>query len=127
MTTIWVAIIGGIVSAIVAKMLVIGVNDMSEIFVSFFKSFWPLLIGGVVFLIIRDIQFFHILRRQQEKQFQSWLIDKDKELGQFRETYNELLSGHVDDHLTRADRHIKEYRESYEERLDKLEKKCFPK
>jgi uncharacterized integral membrane protein len=121
MTTIWAAIIGGIVSAIVAKMLVIGINDMSEIALSFFKSFWPLLIGGVVFLIIRDIQFFHTLRRQLEKQFQSWLIDKDKELGQFRETYNELLSGHVDEHLTRADRNLKTYRESYEKRLLKIE------
>jgi hypothetical protein len=94
---------------------------MSAIVLDFLKSFWPLLIGGVVFLIIRDIQFFHTLRRQSEKKFQSWLTDKDKELGQFRETYNELLSGHVDEHLTRADRNLKTYRESYEKRLLKIE------
>ena len=121
MTTLWAAIIGGIVSAIAAKMLLIGVNDMSEIVFDFLKSFWPLLVGGIVFLIIRDIQFFHTLRRQLEKQFKLWIIDKDKELGQFREVYNELLSGHVDEHLKRADRNLKTYQESYENRLTKIE------
>ena len=127
MRTLWAAIIGGVMSAIIAKMLVMGVRDMSEIVLDLFKSFWPLLIGGVVFLVIRAIQFFHTLRRELEKKFQSWLSDNDKELEQFRERYNELLSGHVDDHLKHADRNLKIYRESYEKRLNKLEKICFPK
>ena len=65
--------------------------------------------------------------KNKEKEFQSWLSDNDKELEQFRERYNELLSGHVDEHLKRADRNLKTYRESYEKRLDKLEERSFPK
>ena len=119
MTTLWAAIIGGVMSAIIAKILAMGVSGMSEIALDFLKSFWPLIIGGIVFLVIRSIQFFYTLRRELEKKFQSWLSNNDKELEQFRERYNELLSGHVDAHLKRADRNLKTSRESYEKRLNK--------
>ena len=59
--------------------------------------------------------------KNKEKEFQSWLSNNDKSLGQFKETYNELLSGHVDDHLKRADQNLQAYRNSYENRLVKLE------
>jgi hypothetical protein len=50
-----------------------------------------------------------------------WLKGKDKQVNAWIHERDETFKAILDEHLARADRNLKSYRESYEKRLTKLE------
>jgi hypothetical protein len=50
-----------------------------------------------------------------------WLKGKDKQINAWIHERNDTFGAILDEHLKRANNHLKVYRETYEKRLDKIE------
>lgn len=127
------AFMSAIMLGIVLRFVPKEVSEMYDLILKAQNMFWPEIIACIAFLVIWfvvwNIQFFRTLRCDEEKKFRSSLNDKDKQFNALlieREKKINSIDKQFDDilnaHLARADRHIKVYRESYEKRLNKLEK-----
>ena len=121
------AIVSGLIITVVGGLVLTGVEKMPTHFIlELLKYLSPVIAGGIAYLVVRNIQFFRILRKEEDEEFQIWFNDKDKQvnawLGEIDNRFRDIL----DEHLKRADCNLKSYRESYEKRLDKLEKRPSP-
>jgi len=65
-----------ILQAVVNRMPNLGLSALAW---DFFKTFWPVIGGGMVFLIYWAIQFFRRFKSENEIAFNSWLPDPREE------------------------------------------------
>jgi hypothetical protein len=51
---------------------------MPAIASDFLRTFWPLLVGGVVGLIVWNVQFFRHYKHEKDAELRSWVIQQEK-------------------------------------------------
>ncbi len=126
------SVVAGFISGIALRFVSKEVSEMHDFILYIWDTFWPEVIGCIVFLVVWfvtwNVKFFRTLRSEEEKKFQSslndWLSDKNNEFSAITKALQyerKFLSDYVDNELNKLDRKLKCYRESYGERLKKLE------
>jgi len=100
MTDFWKRVISGLLAAIFFWILQAVVNRMPSLSWGllawdFFKTFWPVIGGGMVFLIYWAVQFFRRFKSENEKGFNSWLQAQELGLQNWRTAHERWIKESV--------------------------------
>lgn len=110
-------VLSGIASAAATWLLTIGATKMPAIASDFLSTFWPLLVGGVVGLIVWNVQFFKHYKKEKDAEFQSWLTAQE---ANWQQHFNNLARKGQDEWEI-AKSSIHHFCQNNEARLSKLE------